>query len=189
MIFSTCLPLKADTAAHTARYVLPVPAGPMPNTTVFFLIASMYFFCPTVLHLICLPREVTATIPLSSCHAASMFPSFASSMQYMMRDLSGVSPPSIRCTSPSSTCRASSADSAAPEILISVPDTRHSTPNSREMSPIFSSNGPSSFCKFSALPASICVLFVSFSNFYSRTRAFAYPKFTERMRRYCVRTV
>ncbi len=30
----------------TARYVLPVPAGPMANTNVFFRVASTYRFCP-----------------------------------------------------------------------------------------------------------------------------------------------
>ena len=32
-----------------ARYVLPVPAGPMPKVTSWARIASTYFFCPTVL--------------------------------------------------------------------------------------------------------------------------------------------
>ena len=35
---------KIATAIATARKVFPVPAGPMPSTTVFFFIASIYFF-------------------------------------------------------------------------------------------------------------------------------------------------
>ncbi len=51
----TSLFLKAATAIATARYVLPVPAGPMPKVTSFEAIALTYFFCPKVLHFIYLP--------------------------------------------------------------------------------------------------------------------------------------
>ena len=44
LIFFTCLFFKALTANATAVYVLPVPAGPIPNVIVFSAIASTYAF-------------------------------------------------------------------------------------------------------------------------------------------------
>ena len=35
-------------AIAIAKYVLPVPAGPMPNTIIFLRIRSIYAFCPAV---------------------------------------------------------------------------------------------------------------------------------------------
>ncbi len=40
MMRLTCLACNACTAFATARYVLPVPAGPMPKTMVLASIAS-----------------------------------------------------------------------------------------------------------------------------------------------------
>ena len=40
----TCLSRNACTAAATARYVLPVPAGPTPMVTVFFRTDLIYSF-------------------------------------------------------------------------------------------------------------------------------------------------
>ena len=40
MILPTCFSDSAATASAIARYVLPVPAGPMPNVTVQERIAS-----------------------------------------------------------------------------------------------------------------------------------------------------
>ena len=42
MMRFTCLSRKAATAAATARYVLPVPAGPTPMVTVCFRMALTY---------------------------------------------------------------------------------------------------------------------------------------------------
>ena len=43
IILLTLLLRSASTAIATARNVLPVPAGPRPNITVFFFMDSMYF--------------------------------------------------------------------------------------------------------------------------------------------------
>ena len=43
MIRLTLFAISADTAIATARYVLPVPAGPSPNTMSLCSIASTYF--------------------------------------------------------------------------------------------------------------------------------------------------
>ena len=51
MMRFTCLSRKAATAAATARYVLPVPAGPTPMVTVCFRMALTYSFWPMVLGL------------------------------------------------------------------------------------------------------------------------------------------
>ena len=40
--------LKAFTAMATARYVLPVPAGPTPKVTAFLTMAPIYAFWPNV---------------------------------------------------------------------------------------------------------------------------------------------
>ena len=44
MMRLTCLACSACTAFAMARYVLPVPAGPMPKTTVWLSMASTYRF-------------------------------------------------------------------------------------------------------------------------------------------------
>ena len=80
MMRSTSLFLSATTAMATARYVLPVPAGPMPKVSVFFLIASTYFFCPSVLHLTCRPLYVMATTSRMISPMRSALPSPARSM-------------------------------------------------------------------------------------------------------------
>ena len=123
MIFSTCLLLNAATARHTARYVLPVPAGPTPNTTVLFLTASTYCFCPTVLHLICLPREVTATTPSRTAAISPTLPSLASSMQYTIRLLSTLSPLPANFKSSASTSSPHATSFSSPSSCILTPST------------------------------------------------------------------
>jgi hypothetical protein len=56
MIRPTCFSWSAATASAIARYVLPVPAGPIPNVTVQARIASTYAFWVTVFGAIFLPR-------------------------------------------------------------------------------------------------------------------------------------
>ena len=56
MIRPTCRSESAATASAIARYVLPVPAGPIPKVTVHLRIASTYCFWVTVLGAIFLPR-------------------------------------------------------------------------------------------------------------------------------------
>ena len=48
----TCAFTNAATATAIARYVLPVPAGPMPNTMSYARMASMYVFCAMLLGVI-----------------------------------------------------------------------------------------------------------------------------------------
>ena len=48
MMRPTCLPKNACTAMAVARYVLPVPAGPMPKVMVLLRMASTYSFWLTV---------------------------------------------------------------------------------------------------------------------------------------------
>ena len=48
-----------------ARYVLPVPAGPIPNTIIFFRIWSTYCFCPMVFGFTGLPVMVLQMMSLS----------------------------------------------------------------------------------------------------------------------------
>ena len=66
MMRLTCLSRKAWTAAATARYVLPVPAGPTPMVTVFFRTEAIYSFWPMVLGLMGRPlAEMHSTSPVS----------------------------------------------------------------------------------------------------------------------------
>jgi len=71
----TSLARSALTAMATARKVLPVPAGPTPSTTVFFLMAFTYFFCPTVFALIGLPLLVMQMQLSSKAASSSSLPS------------------------------------------------------------------------------------------------------------------
>src|SRR3954449_13354857 len=57
MMRPTCLSLRAATASAIARYVFPVPAGPIPNVTVERRIASTNCFCVTVFGAIFFPRR------------------------------------------------------------------------------------------------------------------------------------
>ena len=68
-----CEDMMADIA--TAKYVLPVPAGPTPKTIVFFLIASTYFFCPTVFAFTGFPLAVTQKQSSSKIASSSFLPS------------------------------------------------------------------------------------------------------------------
>ena len=67
MMRLTCLSRKAATAAATARYVLPVPAGPTPMVTVLWSTDLIYSFCPMVLGFTGRPLAVMhSTSPVSS---------------------------------------------------------------------------------------------------------------------------
>lgn len=73
MMRFTCLSRKAWTAAATARYVLPVPAGPTPMVTVFFRTDLIYSFWPMVLGLMGRPLALMhSTSPVSSVIWASL---------------------------------------------------------------------------------------------------------------------
>ncbi len=61
MMRLTCCARNAVTAIATARYVLPVPAGPTPIVTVFFRMLSQYAFWPTVFGFTGLPFAVMHT--------------------------------------------------------------------------------------------------------------------------------
>ena len=75
IILLTSLFLNALIAIAIARYVLPVPAGPTPNTIILSLIASTYSFCPNVLGLIGLPAIVLHTVSESISISESAFSS------------------------------------------------------------------------------------------------------------------
>jgi len=62
IILFTCACLKAVIAIAIARYVFPVPAGPIQRTIVLFLILSKYFFCPIVFGFIGFPDIVLQTV-------------------------------------------------------------------------------------------------------------------------------
>ena len=57
MIRLTWRACRAWTARATARYDLPVPAGPMPKVTMFSAMASAYSFCPPVFGRTARPRD------------------------------------------------------------------------------------------------------------------------------------
>ena len=59
MILSISLFNKALTAITIAKYVFPVPAGPIAKTISDLLIASMYSFWPIVFTFIFFPRKLT----------------------------------------------------------------------------------------------------------------------------------
>ncbi len=69
----TCLSRNAATAAATARYVLPVPAGPTPMVTVFLVTELTYRRWPMVLAFTGRPLAVmqmtsaVSSLTLSSC--------------------------------------------------------------------------------------------------------------------------
>ncbi|OUD85724.1 hypothetical protein BC477_15055 [Clavibacter michiganensis subsp. michiganensis] len=76
MIRSTSLRCSAWTAFAMARYVLPVPAGPMPNTMVFSSMACTYCFWPCVFGRTVRPRDCTmASLSTSDRVRASSSPS------------------------------------------------------------------------------------------------------------------
>ena len=75
IILLTSLFLNALIAIAIARYVLPVPAGPTPNTIILSLMASTYSFCPNVLGLIGLPAIVLHTVSESISISKSAFSS------------------------------------------------------------------------------------------------------------------
>ena len=81
IILLTSLFLNALIAIAIARYVLPVPAGPTPNTIILSLIASTYSFCPNVLGLIGLPAIVLHTVSESISISESAFSSNDCSME------------------------------------------------------------------------------------------------------------
>ena len=142
MILSTFFALNAATAFATARYVFPVPAGPIPKTTGFFSIASTYFFCPIVLHLIFFPVAVTATTPSNSASASSVSPAFAVSMQYKIC-LSSTAPPFFAADNAAASAFShNTAASFSPEMRKESPSTKISTPSSRESVVRFSSYAP-----------------------------------------------
>src|SRR3954464_7009333 len=88
MIRDTSLVCSARTALAIARYVLPVPAGPMPNTMVCASIASTYRFWFSVFGRIVLPRRDRMSRVSTS---AGDSPSLPVSIATLCRTTSGVS--------------------------------------------------------------------------------------------------
>ena len=73
MMRFTCFSRNACTAAATARYVLPVPAGPTPMVTVFFSTDAIYSFWPSVFGFTGRPlAEMHSTSPANSLICSSL---------------------------------------------------------------------------------------------------------------------
>ncbi len=163
IIFSTLCCFSSCTARHTARYVLPVPAGPMPKVTSLFLMQSTYRFWPIVLHLMGLPLAVTAMVPEESLSMSPALPSRASSNRYSTLPLSGFSPVSASLRRFSSTVAAAVTPSSLPEITMVVPSSLALTPVSCIMILRFSSKVPRTFWRRSRCP--VWTLFTATSAF------------------------
>ena len=161
MILSTSLFLKASTAMATARYVLPVPAGPTPKTSSYSFRAWTYFFWPRVLHLICLPRAVRATTSPMISEIRSAFPSLARSTAYRMRLRLMGSP--LRCMdrSFSRTVLQRAAFSASPSMPMPSPFTVMRVPVSCSKTEMFSSRTPNRPAASSMLSSSIRSVLIS----------------------------
>src|SRR5690606_40702270 len=82
-----CLLCSACTALPMARYVFPVPAGPTPNTTVYWSMASTYRFWFNVLGRIVRPRR-DKTFMLRTSAGESELPD--ESMVTVRRTVSGL---------------------------------------------------------------------------------------------------
>src|SRR6266702_3999944 len=142
MIRLTCLACKACTALAIARYVLPVPAGPMPNTIVFESIASTYRFWFSVLGRMVRPRRDTMS-RLRTSAGDSAAP--ADSIATVRRTASGPMcwPRSARMTSSENTRSANATSAGGPDSVTSLPRTWTSAASSSSATLRFSSLEPS----------------------------------------------
>ncbi len=119
MMRPTCLPKKAATAIAVARYVLPVPAGPMPNVIVFLRMASTYSFWFTVRGPTWRPRCVQTMSPYTSEGLPDEFTAMSIS-DSTMPGLSG-RPPRMTVRSSSIAARAFSTASVSPSRMSTLP--------------------------------------------------------------------
>src|SRR5262245_256130 len=141
MIRVTSLACSALTALAIARYVFPVPAGPMQKTIVCWSMASTYRFWLSVLGRIVRPREDRMSRVSTS---AGRTPDLRRSMGTIRSTAPAVSsaPPASRAVS-SSNSSATAASAGAPEIVISLPRTWISASNELSITRSSSSPDPS----------------------------------------------
>ena len=142
MIRSTSLFFSAITASAIARYVLPVPAGPIANVSMFCRMAFTYCCCPIVLQVICFPRWVTAITFLNVSSICSFLPSRIMAITYRIRTRSTYSCRRIMLSSVSITCSGRSRRSSSPWITSLFPLSAVVTPHSCSISAIFWSFRP-----------------------------------------------
>ena len=102
---------------------MPVPAGPMPKTTVCLRMASTYFFWPTVLGLMERPRLVRTESPKTTEGLAVPSPRMMS-MERPTVSAVRASPRSIRVMSSSKRRATRSASACSPVMVISLPRTK-----------------------------------------------------------------
>src|SRR5215212_5403494 len=147
MILPTWRSARAATASAIARYVLPVPAGPIAKVTVWSRIASTYCFCMTVFGAIFFPRwrqttsSNTSRMSSASSMARTTAPTVSGPISW---------PPSTSSTSSSTTARASETCVASPSIVSTLPRSRivhwrRSRSASRTPSPTPASSAATSF--------------------------------------------
>src|SRR6266508_921440 len=116
----------AATASAIARYVLPVPAGPIANVIVHLRIASTYAFWLTVFGVICVPRwgQTTSSKTSRGSCAASIAARTASTVPGPI-----ACPPSTSSTSSSMTTRASPTFVSSPSRVRRFPRSSSATPS------------------------------------------------------------
>ena len=119
MMRPTCLPKNAFTAMAVARYVLPVPAGPMPKVMVFLRMASTYSFWLTVRGPTWRPRCVQTTSPYTS----EGLPDELMAMSMSDSTMPGLigRPPRMTVSSSSIAARALSTASVSPSRMRTLP--------------------------------------------------------------------
>src|ERR1700681_4473567 len=125
MIRSASRAWSAWTASATAKYDLPVPAGPMPKVTTLVAMASVYRFCPAVLGRTVRPRADRSSSVVST--SAGLSSSFTMVMVRPMSPASSRWPCSSSVTSSSNNRPTRSASS--PSMVISLPRTTMCTPS------------------------------------------------------------
>src|SRR5215510_7675078 len=142
MIRVTSLACSALTALAIARYVFPVPAGPMQKTIVCWSMASTYRFWLSVLGRIVRPREDRMSRVSTS---AGRTPDLRRSMGTIRSTAPAVSsaPPASRAVSSSNSSATTAVSAGAPEIVISLPRTWMSASNEFSITRSNSSPDPS----------------------------------------------
>src|SRR5215469_657104 len=142
MILLTSLACSALTALAIARYVFPVPAGPMQKTIVCWSMASTYRFWLSVLGRIVRPREDRMSRVSTS---AGRTPDLRRSMGTIRSTAPAVSsaPPASRAVSSSNSSATTAVSAGPPEIVISLPRTWISASNEFSITRSSSSPDPS----------------------------------------------
>src|SRR6516225_7538031 len=142
MIRVTSLACSAFTALAMARYVLPVPAGPMQNTIVWLSIASTYRFWFTVLGRTMRPRADRMSRGSTS---AGRTPDLRRSIGTIRPTALAVSsaPPATSAVSSENNSATRAVSAGEPEMVISLPRTWISASNEPSITRSSSSPEPS----------------------------------------------